>query len=149
MKDITKKIEELKPEWAEYGDIIIDSDYNGKSAIVIKLNDTKAKGIKSLKGKDIIKFLNESDSDDYDFIDVTYGYDFIFDEEVWDKKSYVLSFDIEYGHYIKDNSIEIFEDGRVEVYLQEPFEGGGESEELQELMEAYLNKINFIKKGTI
>jgi len=147
--NIKKQIEDIKPEWAEYGDITINHDYNGKSAIIIQLEKSNETGIKSLIGKDIINFLNSDNTDEYVHLDITYGYDYTFDYERYKKESYVLHFDIEYGHYIKGHTIEIFENGNIKVLLEEPWDGGGEDEEILELVKCYLEKINYIKRDDL
>jgi len=141
--DINEKIKEITPKWANYKDVIYEKDYNGKPVIIITLSNNDSKGIESLNGIDILKFMNNADIEIYDFIDESYGYEYTYDSEFWKDDEYVLFFAIKYGHYIPDNSITIKKNGDVEISLEEPFDGCGACSELVTLVKVYLETINF------
>lgn len=44
------------PEWAEVRDIFFDDNYHTDKAIVILLKDKNVTGLKSINGRDLLKF---------------------------------------------------------------------------------------------
>lgn len=90
----------------------------------------------SLKGYGIIKYLQDCDRNE------SYGWTFYYVLESLndDKSRLVIWFDIEYGHYIPQNYIEIdLEKGIcLGVKLNDPFENCGAESEITELLEQVL-----------
>lgn len=132
-----ENIKNLIPDWAEVRDIFFDDNYHSDKAIVILLKDKNAKGIKAINGRDLIKYLNNQD--DFD-IDETYGWNYVFESEKATDKKYQLNFIIDYDYYILGNSIEISNNGKIKIKLEEPFEGGGGEEEIEPMILAYLKE---------
>ena len=129
-----EKIKELIPEWAEVRDIFFDDDYHSDKAIVILLKDKNAKGLKGINGRDLLKYLNDQE----DGVE-TYGWEYIFESEKATDKKYILNFNIQYEYYILGNCIEITND-KIKISLEEPFDGGGGEEEIEQFIQAYLKE---------
>lgn len=94
-------------------------------------------------GRHLIDSLKKLQSDDDSPADITYGWTFYFrgaSRREKPKPGICIDFDIEYGHYIPDNEIILFDDGSFSISLQEPFEGGGETEEIEELINYMRNE---------
>lgn len=96
--------------------------------------------INKINGTRIINLLNNAENiiEDYDEL---YGWHFFFDEQKIENDKYILFFDIEYGHYIKENTITISSDGTIKISLEEPFDGGGGDDEILQVLNIYIEEL--------
>jgi len=97
--------------------------------------------LKELDGNQIIAFLNGNYSRSINFISQIVS--------ISNKKEfYQLEFSMtwnNWGHESDYNNYIYISDGRVEVSLAEPWEGGGEDDEMEELLEGWLKTYTFEK----
>lgn len=103
--------------------------------------------IKSINGKEILDFLNNLDFNTEELDDVSCKKPFIFENQKLGNERYRLTFSAHYNNWgtyqlIEDNFIEILED-RVIVVLEEPFEGDGSDEVLENLLTKWLETHKF------
>ena len=102
--------------------------------------------IKVINGNEIIDYLNELDSDELK--DISCQKPYVFEaQEIRDGKKYRLTFSAYFNNWgtdqlIEGNYIEITENG-VRVWFEEPFEGDGSSEALEELLTKWLETHEF------
>ena len=101
--------------------------------------------LKHINGRKLIELLNskEDDIDGFtpslskkveDIKDETLYYSFEYEEEYIENNRFVLDFTIDSDYVIRGNSIYIQADGVVECVLNEPFDSGGQYDEIEEIL---------------
>lgn len=98
-----------------------------------------------INGNEIIDFLNTIKWRDHDTM--LYSNSFVFESQEikdsnWGKK-YVLNFSTYWNNWgsdqeVGDNSINIFEDGTITVDFDEPLDGDGSSDAVEEILKSWL-----------
>lgn len=100
--------------------------------------------IEHIKYKELIKFLNDLDGDDLDWYDELYSCKFIYESQHWNDNLYTITFAIDNGYYITDNSISIPRDfskfDELLLDIQEPFDSGGITYELSEAIKLFVTQ---------
>lgn len=93
----------------------------------------------NINGRKLIELLNSDELED--LRDEIYGYNFEFEEEYVHLKRFVIHFTIESDYIIKGNDIYIYDDGRVECILSEPYDSGGQYREIEDITKVYLERL--------
>lgn len=97
--------------------------------------------LKYINGRNIINLLNSKEDHIEELKDETYYYHFEYEEEYIDNNRFVLDFTIDSDYVIRGNSIYIQADGAVECVLNEPFDSGGQYNEIEEIVKVYLKQL--------
>ena len=97
--------------------------------------------LKYINGRNIINLLNSKEDHIEDLKDETYYYHFEYEEEYIENNRFVLDFTIDSDYVIRGNSIYIQADGSVECVLNEPFDSGGQYNEIEDIVEIYLKQL--------
>lgn len=101
--------------------------------------------LKNINGRKLIELLNSKEDDVEDLKDETYYYHFEYEEEYIENRyavnRFVLDFTIDSDYVIRGNSIYIQADGVVECVLNEPFDSGGQYDEIEEIVKLYLKQL--------
>lgn len=101
--------------------------------------------LKHINGRKLIELLNSKESHIEDLKDETYYYHFEYEEEYIENRyavnRFVLDFTIDSDYVIRGNSIYIQADGVVECVLNEPFDSGGQYDEIEEIVKLYLKQL--------
>jgi len=97
--------------------------------------------LKYINGRNIIKLLNSKEEHIEDLKDETYYYHFEYEEEYIENNRFVLDFTIDSDYVIRGNSIYIQADGNVECVLNEPFDSGGQYDEIEDIVKVYLKQL--------
>ena len=101
--------------------------------------------LKNINGRKLIDLLNSKESHIEDIKDETYYYHFEYEEEYIENRyavnRFVLDFTIDSDYVIRGNSIYIQADGVVECVLNEPFDSGGQYDEIEEIVKLYLKQL--------
>jgi len=102
-----------------------------------------------INGNEIIDFLNQQTRDSEDFEDTNICFNsFVFVDQKTTKTKYELSFDLDYNNWgtdqtIDENSIIIDNKGQVTCNLQEPFEGDGTDDVIEEALSEWIKTHEF------
>lgn len=108
------------------------------------------KNLEEINGNEIIDFLNKKSSDD-DFDNVSIIREsYVYENQLIKNDTYILSFTGSFNNWgtdqeIFDNEIKISKNGGIRVWLNEPFEGDGSGEVLEEALTAWLLTHEFNK----
>lgn len=101
--------------------------------------------LKNINGRKLIELLNSKEDDVEDLKDETLYYNFEYEEEYIENRyavnRFVLDFTIDSDYVIRGNSIYIQADGVVECVLNEPFDSGGQYDEIEEIVKLYLKQL--------
>jgi len=97
--------------------------------------------LKYINGRNIINLLNSKEEHIEDLKDETYYYHFEYEEEYIENNRFVMDFTIDSDYVIRGNSIYIQADGSVECVLNEPFDSGGQYNEIEDIVEIYLKQL--------
>jgi hypothetical protein len=97
--------------------------------------------LKHINGRKLIELLNSKEDDIEDIKDETCHYAFEYEEEYIDNNRFVLDFTIDSDYVIRGNSIYIQADGSVECVLNEPFDSGGQYDEIEDIVKVYLKQL--------
>lgn len=97
--------------------------------------------LSKINGREILEFLNQEQGNE-NLEDISPNGFYFEDQEIRNNR-YILSFMSYYNNWgtdqeINDNQIIIDSNGKVSVSLDEPFEGDGSDDVLEELLESFL-----------
>jgi hypothetical protein len=90
--------------------------------------------LKYINGRNIINLLNSKEEHIEELKDETYSYHFEYEEEFIKDNNFILNFTIDSNYLIRGNRIYIQADGTVDSRLQEPFDSGGEYNEIEDIL---------------
>jgi len=101
--------------------------------------------IEKINGNEIIDFLNQSRSK---FSNCSLSLPFVFDSQIIKDGIYRLRFSVKFNNWgtlqtMSNNTIKII-DGKIVVWLDEPFEGDGSEEILKDVLTEWLPTHEFI-----
>ena len=104
--------------------------------------------INEINGNEIIGFLNDLDMNSDGLDDISICQPFTFENQTITQKGYELKFTGNYNNWgtyqeISDNLLIINSDGKVEFWLEEPFDGDGSGEKLDEVLTKWLENHTF------
>jgi len=104
--------------------------------------------INEINGNEIIGFLNDLDMNSDGLDDISICQPFTFENQTITQKGYELKFTGNYNNWgtyqeISDNLLIINSDGKVEFWLEEPFDGDGSGEKLDEVLSKWLENHTF------
>ena len=104
--------------------------------------------INEINGNEIIGFLNDLDMNSDGLDDISICQPFTFENQTITQKGYELKFTGNYNNWgtyqeISDNLLIINSDGKVEFWLEEPFDGDGSGEKLDEVLTKWLENQTF------
>ena len=104
--------------------------------------------INEINGNEIIGFLNDLDMNSDGLDDISICQPFTFENQTIPQKGYELKFTGNYNNWgtyqeISDNLLIINSDGKVEFWLEEPFDGDGSGEKLDEVLTKWLENHTF------
>lgn len=102
--------------------------------------------IKEINGSEIIDYLNSLSYDDLD--DISCGQPYVFEYQEIKNGNYRLGFSAYFNNWgtdqlIEDNVLEITEDNIIIFSLNEPFDGDGSDDILQEVLSEWLKTHKF------
>lgn len=103
-----------------------------------------------INGYEILEFLNKEIMENDDLCDISPCGPFIFEGQVLENDIYNLSFTAFFNNWgehqpINGNEIVIYKNGLVKVLLDEPFEGDGSDDELENILLPWLANHTFKK----
>ena len=97
--------------------------------------------LKYIKGRELINFLNSDSKEFEDIQDETYSFSFEYEKQMIKGNRFEVNFTIDSDYTVRGNSIYIESDGSVECFLDEPYESGGQYEEIEEMVKLYLKNL--------
>lgn len=99
--------------------------------------------INKINGNEIIDFLNSLDMDSDELSDVSTSKPFVFESQKINGDTYELNFAAHFNNWgtfqeISDNTLIITSDGKLTLHLEEPFDGDGSDDILEEQLNEWI-----------
>jgi hypothetical protein len=104
--------------------------------------------INKINGNEIIEFLNSLDMDSDKLFDISTSKPFVFKSQEINGDTYELNFAAHFNNWgtfqeISDNILIITSDGNLSLHLNEPFEGDGSADILEDFLTEWIKTHTF------